>query len=170
MLSIPTALLLGAVLSLCLGDFFPSDRFIEFIRVRYGIYSSFRTGVKTSICSVQHPFQGTCYHLQFTRRPQGFRTFYSTTQIRLAITSSQLKFSLCKLLLRNSSQYGCHSVAVASPANFREFPSRLLNNITTLLNHNWKSTWSLTELYEYCVVGVGKNVSRNLRSSWPFCP
>ena len=97
-------------------------------------------------------------------------TFYSTHKIRLAITSNQLKFGLCKLLLSNSSQHSCHSVAMASPANFQEFPSGLLNNITTLLNHNWKSTWNLTKLYKYCVVGVGKYVSRNLRSSWPFCP
>ena len=53
--------------------------------------------------------------VQSTRRPQGFHT--PTTQIRLAITSNQV-ISLCKLLLCNSSQYGCHSVAVASPANF----------------------------------------------------
>ena len=32
------------------------------------------------------------------------------------------------------------SVAIASPANFLGI---LLNNIMTLLNHNWKSTWSL---------------------------
>ena len=56
------------------------------------------------------------------------------------------------------------------PQTSQEFPSRLLNNITILLNHNWKSTWSLTKLYEYWVVGVGKKVSRNLWSSWPFCP
>ena len=52
---------------------------------------------------------------QSTRRPQASHTFYSTYKIRLAITSSQLKV---QLLLCNSSQYSCHSVAVASAANF----------------------------------------------------
>ena len=27
-----------------------------------------------------------------------------------------------------------------------EFPGRLLDNIMTLLNHNWKRTWSCSEL------------------------
>ena len=66
-------------------------------------------------------------------------TFYSSHKIRLAIISSLLKFNLCKLLC-NSSQYSCHSVAMASATNSQEFLSRLLNNITTSLNHNWKST------------------------------
>ena len=52
---------------------------------------------------------------QFTRRAQAS---HSTHKIRSAITNSQLKFSLCKLLLLNSSQYSCHAVAVASAANF----------------------------------------------------
>ena len=75
-------------------------------------------------------------------------TFYSTYQVRLAITSSlQLVFTI-RL---------CHSVVVASHMNFPEKnPSRLLNNITTLLDHNWKSTCSLTKLYEYYMIRVGK--------------
>ena len=76
---------------------------------------------------------GLCYIAVYTQA-SGFP--YNLHKIRLAITSSlQLVY---------------YSVAIAA----QEFPSRLLNNITTLLNHNWKNTWSLTKLYEYCVVGV----------------
>ena len=67
-------------------------------------------------------FPHLLYHWhQSTHRPQASHKFCSTYKSRLAnFTSCQLKYSLCKLLLHNSSQYSysCHSVAIVSPTNF----------------------------------------------------
>ena len=67
-----------------------------------------------------------------------FHTFFiSTYKYKLAITSSQLK-------VQNYYYTTAHNTAVIQlplqvPHTSREFPSRSLNNIMTLLNHNWKN-------------------------------